>query len=376
VTALNESDALHARVVAFARATIEGRPAEAFDELATAIARYQERHIPGFRRLVASRGALLTSAEAIPAVPVDAFRLTRVAAHPAELDVARFETSGTTGASRGVHAYRTLATYRELALLWGERGLGANPASRVVVALAPADDGAERSSLAFMMRTFIERFDGRPLSEAAPGSSEPGRWLTTPDGTDLVGLRHAVRMAHRRSEPILVLATAFALALLFDQLGGATLDAPPGSVVMTTGGFKGRTREIAPDELVHRVSQAFGVEESCVIGEYGMTELTSQLYEGVLPRGRLRGSRGIFLPPPWLRVTPVDPETLELVRDDEVGLARFVDLGNVDSAVAVVTQDLVRRSGDGIELLGRRPGAPLRGCSLAIEDMVLGARSS
>jgi hypothetical protein len=72
----------------------------------------------------------------------------------------------------------------------------------------------------------------------------------------------------------------------------------------------------------------------------------------------------------------VDAESLVAVPDGESGIARFVDLGNVDSAVAIVTQDLIRRRGGGIELLGRRPGAPLRGCSLAIEEMVLGAGSS
>jgi hypothetical protein len=66
-------------------------------------------------------------------------------------------------------------------------------------------------------------------------------------------------------------------------------------------------------------------------------------------------------------VTAVDPATLAPVPDGEVGLARFVDLANVDSAVAVVTRDQIRRCGAGIELLGRQPGAEPRGCSLAIE---------
>ena len=51
----------------------------------------------------------------------------------------------------------------------------------------------------------------------------------------------------------------------------------------------------------------------------------------------------------------------------ELGIARIIDLGNVDSALVVQTEDLVRRRGAGIELLGRRPGATARGCSLAVE---------
>jgi hypothetical protein len=101
-----------------------------------------------------------------------------------------------------------------------------------------------------------------------------------------------------------------------------------------------------------------------------MTELTSQLYEGTLPGAELRGPPGVFLEPPWLKTTPVDPVTLEPVAPGAVGIARFVDLGNVDSAVAVQTDDLVRRVGDGIELVGRREGAEPRGCSLALEALL------
>jgi hypothetical protein len=101
-----------------------------------------------------------------------------------------------------------------------------------------------------------------------------------------------------------------------------------------------------------------------------MTELSSQMHEGTLPGGALEAPRGVFLPPPWLRVTPVDPITFAPAADGEVGLARFVDLANVDSAVCIVTQDLVRARARGIELVGRQRGAPARGCSLALEQMV------
>jgi hypothetical protein len=135
---------------------------------------------------------------------------------------------------------------------------------------------------------------------------------------------------------------------------------------MHTGGFKGRRREVAPHELRSAVAEALAIPESHLVGEYGMTELTSQLYEDTL-----RGCRaGVFYEPRWLRVTPVDPATLEPVGEGERGIARIVDLGNVDSAVAILTQDVVSRSEGGIVLHGRRRGAPERGCSLAIESLV------
>ena len=111
-----------------------------------------------------------------------------------------------------------------------------------------------------------------------------------------------------------------------------------------------------------------------MVSEYGMTELTSQLYEATLPGAELQAERsgqpGLYFEPAWLRVVPVDPISLEPVADGEVGIARIVDLGNVDSAIAIQTQDRVRRVNGGIELLGRTPGAPPRGCSLAVEEFL------
>jgi hypothetical protein len=370
VTLETESDALHERVRAFAR----GGTDASFDELALDVARFQAAHSAGYRRLIEARGGSLERLDALPAVPVDAFRLTRVAVHPPELDIARFYTSGTTGAERGVHAFRELETYRELALRFGGRALTSGSGRVTTVALAPAPTEPESSSLGFMMRLFMEELDGRALSLDATGASFDARaaerWLASAHGVDVAGLRRAALTAGERGEPLLVLATSFALVALLDALGGATLPAPRRTVVMQTGGFKGRTRTIDPAELRRAVARAFRVGEASVVGEYGMTELTSQLYEGCLPGGGLEGEPGVYLEPPWLRVTPVDPATLLPVGPGEAGIARIVDLGNVDSAVAIVTQDLVRRRGAGIELGGRRPGAPARGCSLSIEALV------
>lgn len=368
-TLLEESESLHRRVRAFANAPAEA--GETFESLALEIARFQARHVPGFQRLVDERGAVLDRVEAIPAVPTEAFRHTRVAVHPPDLDVVRFQTSGTTG-KPGLHVMRSTATYRALALRGGALALTCNGAGRqVVVALAPQPNAESSSSLALMMRLFMEEFDGRALKADPTGASfDPicgGRWLLGVGGIDVAGIRRAALVASQRQESLLVLATSFALVMLLDALAGARVPAPKGTVVMQTGGYKARTRSISPQKLRAAVARAFRIPPEQVIGEYGMTELTSQLYEGTLPEGGLRGPPGLYLEPPWLRVTPVDPVNLKPVAPGEVGIARFVDLGNVDSAVAIVTQDLVRRHPAGIELLGRRVGASPRGCSLAAE---------
>ena len=222
-----------------------------------------------------------------------------------------------------------------------------------------------------MMALFMREFDGRPLGVSSAFDDRASeRWLLSEAGPDVRGLEHAARIAAERHEPLLLLATSFALVALLDTLAASRLALPEGSVVMQTGGYKGRTREVPAAELRSALARCFGISEDVIVSEYGMTELSSQLYEGTLPGGALLGKRGIYLEPPWLRVQPVHPVTLEPVAEGETGLARFVDLANVDSAVAVITRDLVRRRDGGIELLGRAEGAPPRGCSLAVEELL------
>jgi hypothetical protein len=369
------SDLLHERVQRFAA----GETDDSFVGLALDIARFQATASEGFGRLVRARAASLEALDDVPPVPSDAFRLTRVATFPQELDAVRFFTSGTTGTDRGVHAMRRTDTYEQLSLRYGRQALLAPGATALVIALAPRPDPPATSSLGYMMARFMEAFDGEPLDKPEPrsNSASPARWLLDENGVNLPGLDHAVRVASRTRRPILLLATAFALVRLLDELAGARLPLPSGSVVMQTGGFKGRSREVSMEELRQGVSQAFQLGDRRVVGEYGMTELTSQLYEGTLRESALfarhpSAAPGIYFEPPWLRVTPVDPVSLQPRADGEVGLARFIDLGNVDSAVSVVTQDLVRRVDGGIQLLGRQAGAPARGCSLAIEALLDG----
>jgi hypothetical protein len=357
------SDALHLLVQRFA----SGDSERTFQELALEIAEFQGDFSPGFARLLAARSGTLSAAEAIPGVPCDAFRLARVAVHPPAEDSLRFATSGTTSGARGIHVMRVAETYRALALRFGRSALLSSAGPRHVVALAPRLDNPPSSSLGYMMALFMEAF-------AEQDATDDEHWLIDEQGVNVQGLKRAGEHALASGKQLLLLATSFALVGLLDTLGTATLAVPESTVVMQTGGFKGKSREIPASELRAAVARCFGISERQVVGEYGMTELTSQLYEATLPGSALgsahSGTAGIYFEPPWLRVVPVDPVTLEAVRPGEVGIARIVDLGNVDSAIAIQTQDRVRRVGHGVELLGRAPGATPRGCSLAIEEFL------
>jgi len=362
------SRALHARVRCFARESLErGATSESFEQLALAIGRHQSAHNPIVARLHGVRPAARDWGE-LPAVPADAFRLGRVACFAVGEERVRFATSGTTGVA-GVHAFRTLDTYRELSLAWaGRQLLGGSAAPATLLALAAPFEPERRSSLGFMMQELMREFDARPLVGQGPFDPlEPGRWLLGPGALDVRGLEQGIARAERSGERVVLLATSFALSWLLEALAGSRCPLPAGSVVMQTGGFKGHVRTLDDGALAAALCAALALHPAQLIGEYGMTELSSQLYDG----GFAQGSAGqsVFVEPPWLRVTAVDPITLAPVREGEVGLARFTDLANVDSSLVVLTQDQVRRVPGGLVLLGRRPGAQLRGCSLAAEAL-------
>jgi hypothetical protein len=365
---------LHRRVRAFIAASARGElPAQTFDALALDIARHQIAHVPPISRLVASRGRRdVPSVRDLPAIPTDVFRLARVAAHPPEDDVAVFRTSGTTSGARGAHALSTTATYEEGALAWGRWALffdAPRPAS--IIALSPPRGARPaESSLHFMMHLFASDLAGEGETRGRASYLQPALDKLAEPGD----LRRAAAEASNRGSPVLLMGASFAFVHLLDALGDERIALPPASRIMHTGGFKGRSREVAPDELRARMAVTFGVAESSVVGEYGMTELSSQLYEGTLRRAlgveTPSARHGEFVAPPWLRVVAAHPDTLEPLPEGEMGILRFEDLANVDSALIVQTADRGRCRGSTVELLGRLPGAAPRGCSLAVEELM------
>lgn len=369
--ALRKSAALHERVLSFARVQYGSldRPhfdGDSFESLALDIARFQCELSPGFARSIARGRGQLRQLQDIPLIPTDAFRLTRVAVHPKDLDEIVFQTSGTTAAETGHHPFRTLETKSQLAILQAERALFSQNPRSVIVALFPPPDEAGASSLGHLMTTLMERFDGRALSVDPDGVSfdlrEPGRFLCPARGIDVEGFKRAARIALHRSDPLLILTTSFALLAMLEAMDGEEFRVPARTTVMLTGGFKGRNTHLSESQLRKKTARAFSIPESQIIGEYGMTELSSQLFE--------EGTAGLYHAPPWLRVTPVAPHDFQPVAAGEAGLAHFIDLANVDSCLSIVTQDLVRRVGDNIELVGRSPQATPRGCSLPFEALL------
>ena len=145
-----------------------------------------------------------------------------------------------------------------------------------------------------------------------------------------------------------ILGTSFAFVHLDETLGAARFALPEGSRIMQTGGFKGRSRELAPVAMRGMLSARYGVADVAIVAEYGMTELSSQMYETTL---RAPDEPRRLWVPGWVRATPVDPETLLPVADGEVGILRIDDVANVDTVCAIQTADLARRIEFVIKLL-------------------------
>ena len=118
---------------------------------------------------------------------------------------------------------------------------------------------------------------------------------------------------------------------------GLRVSLPPGSRIMETGGFKGRSRMVSREELYERTCDRFGVVPRRVVAEYGMTELSSQYYDRMPADAVLAQRRKVA--PPWLRARVVGPDRKTLA-NGEIGAILHVDLANRSSCIAIQTEDL------------------------------------
>ena len=127
------------------------------------------------------------------------------------------------------------------------------------------------------------------------------------------------------------------------------------TIVMETGGMKGRRKELIRYELHQILKDGFGLTQ--IHSEYGMTELLSQAYSK---------GQGIFECPPWMRVLSRETEDpLSILSNDKTGGLNIIDLANINSCSFIATQDLGRVYHDGsFEVIGRFDFSDIRGCNL------------
>ena len=374
----------------------------------------------------------------IPAVPTAAFKELELSCLPAAERTTVFHSSGTTEQrpSRHFHNAESLAVYEASLWPWFTENLRFTIGDLRLLCLTPPPAQAPRSSLVHMFEV-IRRKLGADESAFVGRVDAAGAW-----SVDVTLAQAALRGNRRREEadpgapgnppphgggydvPLLLLGTAFSFVHLLDYFGEQNLrfQLPPGSRVLETGGYKGRSRTLPKAELHALITERLGVPASHIVCEYGMSELSSQAYDqaaelegwnlphpGPLPTERenrrppagvasevgnlnarnslfpLPGGEGqgegkrhdqtaslvvpaatarVFHFPPWVRGQIISPETGGEVADGETGLLRVFDLANVYSVMAIQTEDLAVRRGDGFELIGRAALSEPRGCSL------------
>jgi len=176
----------------------------------------------------------------------------------------------------------------------------------------------------------------------------------------------------------MLLGTVAAFAHLLEELEalGRSFRLAEGTRLMETGGSKGGRPEVRRAEFYEMLTRRLGVSEFYCVAEYGMTEMCSQFYDNVLRERILARSpeQRYKVVPPWVRTQVLDAETLEPVPGGSVGVLRHFDLANLDSVMAIQTDDLGVSGGGGFEILGRAAGAELRGCSIAMDQWLTAQR--
>ncbi|MEK7748008.1 MAG: hypothetical protein AAB300_02920 [Nitrospirota bacterium] len=341
----------------------EDKSDDAFNDLALLIYRYQFEHNLPYRKFCLMRDLppeKIACWKEIPALPVTAFQLPNISCQAIEQAKKLFYSSGTTrgiGASvekRSHHALFDEAIAKAAILSHFKKKMLPDDTRVRFFILTPSPKDAPNSSLSYMMEVIREAFG----TDESKYYIHNERLLSDSLAYDLSEVK----------EPVALLGTSFSFVHFIDFLveRNDPIELPHKSRVMDTGGFKGRSRTVSSHWLYAMIEKQLGVQASYCVNEYGMAEMTSQFYDGVagVPHSR------IHYPPPQTRWQILSPETLQPVKEGEVGLVAIYDLANIDSVSAILTEDLAKAVHGGIEIIGRAAGAGLKGCSIGLDTLL------
>ncbi len=278
----------------------------------------------------------VNAVEDIPYLPIEFFKSKRVITKNQKPQIV-FESSGTTGQLVSKHYVTKLAIYEKSYLKTFEHFYG-NIEDYCVLALLPSYMERAGSSLIYMVKNLIKK-SGNPKS---------GFYLD-----NKVDLLRTLESLDQTSSKNILIGVSYAL-LDFSENHSINLK---NTIIMETGGMKGRRTELVRDELHRILKNSFGPD--VIHSEYGMTELLSQAYSK---------ANGIFNCPPWMSVSirqTEDPLTTEPF--GKIGGINIIDLANIYSCSFIATQDLGRIYKDGsFEVLGRFDHSDIRGCNLMV----------
>ena len=292
----------------------------------------------------------VNSLEKVPFLPIRFFKSHEVKTGSFEPELV-FESSGTTGMRNSRHLVKSAELYKE-SFMEGFRLAYGEPSKYCILGLLPSYLERGNSSLVHMVGELIRRSE----------NPDSGFYLREEENLHELLLR-----LEDAGQPAILIGVTFAL-LDFAEKYRMNLRH---TIVMETGGMKGRRKEMIREELHSILKDAFGVSE--IHAEYGMTELLSQAYS--------KGN-GIFHCPPWMKVFARDETDPLRVGSREQGAGsreqgtvnsgalNIIDLANIHSCSFIATDDACRIHADGsFEVTGRLDGSDLRGCSLLINQL-------
>ena len=276
------------------------------------------------------------SLEQIPFLPIEFFK-TKSVVSSTKLEEIIFTSSGTTGNEISKHFVTDLSLYEESYLQAFKQFYG-NIEDYCVLALLPSYLERSGSSLIYMVEDLISK-SNHPKS---------GFFLN-----EYEQLHQLLLELQKTDTKILIIGVSFALLEFTEQYQLSLKN----TIVMETGGMKGRRKEIVRQELHQLLTAGFGVNE--IHSEYGMTELLSQGYS--------KGS-GIFDCPTWMKILVRDTEDpLSFQNNGKTGGVNVIDLANINSCSFIATQDLGKINDDGtFEIIGRFDNSDIRGCNLMV----------
>lgn len=274
--------------------------------------------------------------EEIPFLPIQFFKSHAVLSSNQAVKET-FTSSGTTGSSVSKHMVTDLSWYTKSYTKGFEYFYGPIE-DYTVLGLLPNYLERDGSSLIYMVDDFIKK-SNKPAS---------GFYLN-----NLTELSKTLIALDKKGEKVLLIGVTFALLDLIERQQFKLQN----TIIMETGGMKGRRKEMIRNELHEILCAGFGVSK--IHSEYGMTELLSQGYSS---------GDGVFDCPPWMKILARDTEdALTMVGTNKTGGLNVIDLANYNSCSFIATQDLGKVDNNGsFEVLGRFDHSDIRGCNLMV----------
>lgn len=310
-----------------------------FHKTAMKIFRYQFEHNEVYQKyclLLQKDPSNVKHLTEIPFLPIEFFKTKEIIS---SLDPIQetFTSSGTTGMATSKHHVTDLSYY-EYSFRNGFSKFYGNIEDYAVLALLPSYLERDGSSLIYMVNDLIE------------GSNHPdsGFYLN-----DYEALAKKLIELDSDGQNVLLIGVTYALLDLIELQKFELKN----TIIMETGGMKGKRKEMIREELHQLLSEGFGVPK--IHSEYGMTELLSQAYSL---------GDGIFECPPWMDIIIRDTEDpLTILEDGKTGGINVIDLANFNSCSFIATQDLGKKYPDySFEVLGRFDNSDVRGCNLMV----------